>query len=75
MRAVTLITDFGIRVHYTALLKGAILSDQSDVQLVDVSHQVDTHDIRQAAYMLRATHTKYPPGTIHVVGPIMESFH
>lgn len=67
MRAVTFITDFGIQDHYTALLKGAILSEQKDVHLVDVSHQIDTHDIRHAAYMLRATHRKFPTGTIHVV--------
>lgn len=67
MRAVTIISDFGIKDHYTALLKAAILSHHSELQLIDISHQVDTYDIRQASYYLKATHKKFPPGTIHVV--------
>ncbi len=66
IRAVTLISDFGIQDHYTALLKGAILSQHSTLQFIDVSHQVATHDIRQAAYFLKAIYRQYPPGTIHV---------
>lgn len=67
MRAVTLISDFGIQDHYTALLKGAILRHHSELLFVDVSHQVDTHDIRMAAYFLKAIYRKFPAGTIHVV--------
>jgi len=67
MRPVTLITDFGTKDQYTALLKGAILSQTTDVQFVDVSHQVDTYDIRQAAYYLKAIYRSFPKGTIHVV--------
>ncbi len=67
MRAVTLISDFGTKDHYTALLKGAILGQNNLLQFVDVSHEVDTHDIRQASYFLKAIYRKFPPGTIHVV--------
>jgi len=67
MRAVTLISDFGTKDHYTALLKGAILGQQDLLHFIDVSHEVDTHDIRQAAYFLKAIYRKFPPGTIHIV--------
>lgn len=67
MRAVTIISDFGIKDHYVALLKAAMLSHHSELQLIDISHQVDTYDIRQASYYLKATYKKFPPGTIHVV--------
>lgn len=67
MRAVTLISDFGTKDHYSALLKGAILAQDNNLQFVDVSHEVDTHDIRQAAYFLKAIFRKFPAGTIHVV--------
>jgi len=46
MQIVTLITDFGIKDHYAALLKGTILDHNADIQLIDVTHHVDTHDIR-----------------------------
>lgn len=66
-RAVTIISDFGIKDQYVAILKGTMLKHHAEIQLIDVSHQVDTHDIRQAAYFLKAIHKRFPPGTIHVV--------
>lgn len=67
MQTVTIISDFGIKDHYAALLKGAILSHHKDIQFIDVSHQVDTHDIRHAAYITKAIDRKFPDGTIHIV--------
>jgi len=67
MKAVTLISDFGTQDQYSAMLKGAMLSLNPDLNIVDVSHQVDTHDIRQAAYFLKAIYQKFPAGTIHIV--------
>ena len=67
MRAVTIISDFGLQDQYVAMLKGAILSHNAALHLIDISHQVETHDIRQAAYFLRASYKNYPAGTIHIV--------
>jgi len=67
MQIVTIISDFGIRDHYTALLKGSILNRNTDVNFVDITHQCDTHDIRQASYFLNAVCKRFPKGTIHIV--------
>lgn len=67
MQLVTLISDFGTKDYYSALLKGSILSSNKNLQIVDVTHEIDTHDIRQAAYVLNATSRHFPAGTIHVV--------
>ncbi len=67
MRIVTIISDFGNEDHYAALLKGEILSNSNDVQIIDISHKVDTHDIRQAAYFLSASWRSFPEKTIHIV--------
>ena len=67
MQIVSLITDFGIKDYYGALLKATILNVSENVQFVDVTHQIDTHDIRQGAYVLGAICKKFPKGTIHVV--------
>jgi S-adenosyl-L-methionine hydrolase (adenosine-forming) len=67
MQLVTLISDFGTKDYYSALLKASILSSNTDLNIVDVTHEIDTHDIRQAAYVLNATAKHFPPGTIHVV--------
>jgi len=67
MQLVTLITDFGTSDYYVALLKAHILQLKSNLNIIDVTHQIDTHDIRQAAYVLGATARHFPEGTIHVV--------
>ena len=67
MQIVTIISDFGTQDYYAALLKGSILKLNSDLQIIDVSHEIDTHDIRQAAYFLNASYKSFPPGTIHIL--------
>ena len=67
MQLVTIISDFGTKDYYAALLKAHILQLNSDIQIIDITHEIDTHDIRQAAYVLNATAKSFPEGTIHVV--------
>jgi len=74
MRAVTIISDFGIKDHYVALLKGAILKHHSDLHLIDVSHQVDTYDIRQASYFIKSIYNSFPEGTINIVAEYKDRF-
>ncbi len=67
MQLVTLTTDFGLSDHYVAVLKGTILSKKQDLQMIDVSHDIDTHDIVQAAFHVVNSYNTFPKGTIHVV--------
>lgn len=64
---ITLTTDFGVRDHYAALLKGHILSEGQAVQFIDISHQVQAYNIGQAAYLLGASFWAFPKGSIHIV--------
>ena len=67
MQIVTLTTDFGSQDYYVPVLKGAILSRQSILNLVDISHQIKHHDILQAAFVIKNAWSAFPEGTIHVV--------
>ena len=64
----TLTTDFGLQDYYAALVKGALLCAKPDLQIVDISHQVNNYDIVQAAFILRNTWKNFPAGTIHLIG-------
>jgi len=66
MRVITLLTDYGLRDSYVAELKGAILRINSDVTLVDISHSVDSYDIREGAFHLARSVKYFPDSTIHV---------
>jgi S-adenosyl-L-methionine hydrolase (adenosine-forming) len=63
---ITLLTDFGTRDVYVASLKGVILSLNPEVNLVDLSHEVDPQDIRAGALMLAEAAAAFPPGAIHL---------
>lgn len=64
--AVTLTTDFGLRDAYVAAMKGAMLSVEPALRLVDVSHDVAPHDVMEAAFLLRQVVPHYPAGTVHL---------
>ena len=63
---ITLLTDFGERDHFVASMKGVILSINPAVTIVDLSHQITSHQIEEAGYFLRSCYRYYPEGTIHV---------
>ncbi len=67
MQIVTLTTDFGLHDYYVALLKGALLQQAAQLQIIDVSHNVKPYDIVQGAFVLKNTYPSFPPGTIHVI--------
>lgn len=63
---VTLLTDFGTCDYYVAAMKGVILSRSSDVQIVDVTHDIEPQNVLSAAYVLLGTYNEFPPGTVHL---------
>jgi S-adenosylmethionine hydrolase len=64
---ITLTTDFGLRDHYAAILKGTILSRCNDVHFVDISHEIDQYNIVHGAFVLRNTYKHFPAGSIHLL--------
>jgi S-adenosylmethionine hydrolase len=64
---ITLTTDFGVADSYVAQMKGVILSINSDVQLIDVTHAIPPQNVVHAAFVVADTYQRFPRGTIHVV--------
>ena len=63
---ITLMTDFGLRDPYVAMIKGVILSINPGARVIDISHQVRAGSIFQGALLIRETYPYFPPGTVHV---------
>jgi len=66
-QVVTLTTDFGLADHFVGVLKGVILNINPEVQIVDVSHSVNSYDIFDAAFTLAQSYRYFPSDTIHLV--------
>lgn len=63
---ITLTTDFGLTDPYVAMMKGVILSINPSAKLVDVTHQIGTGAVSQAALLIRETFPYFPEGTVHL---------
>jgi len=66
MKIITFLTDFGVKDGYVAQMKGVVCGI-SDARLVDITHEVSPHHVREAAFILRSTAPSFPSGTVHVV--------
>ena len=67
MPIITLTTDFGLKDYYIGLIKGALLSKDPALSIVDISHNVNVYDIVQGAFILKNCFAAYPEGTIHII--------
>jgi S-adenosylmethionine hydrolase len=65
-RIITLLTDFGLRDHFVAAMKGVLLSLNPDLVLIDLSHLIPPQDIYSGAFTLGQAYSNFPPGTIHL---------
>ncbi len=66
MSIVTLTTDFGSGSTYVAALKGVILSINPTATIIDITHDIPRHDIREGAVVLDDISRLFPPETIHL---------
>ena len=64
--AIFLTTDFGFADHYVGTVKGVILSINPQATILDLTHQVQPYNIRQASFILGASHRFFPSASIHV---------
>ena len=64
---ITLTTDFGLYDPFVGIMKGVILNIEPDARIIDITHNIEPHNILQAARVLNATYPWYPRKTIHIV--------
>ncbi len=68
MAIITLTTDLGLKDYYVGAIKGTILSQFPEVTIVDISHQIPTYNIQDAAYILKNAYPNFPEGSVHIIG-------
>lgn len=64
---ITLTSDFGTTEHFVGTVKGAILSINPEAEIVDISHDVRSHDILDGAFTIAQAYNYFPNRTLHVV--------
>lgn len=64
---ITLTTDFGLADGYVGVMKGVILDILPWAKIIDITHEIEPQNIRQAAYVLGTVSPYFPKNTVHVV--------
>ncbi|MDO4763092.1 MAG: SAM-dependent chlorinase/fluorinase [Flavobacteriaceae bacterium] len=67
MSIITLTSDFGSIDHRVASIKGCISSLQIGIPMIDITHDIEPHNLHQTAYILKNAYHHFPLGSIHIV--------
>lgn len=73
MSIITLTTDYGLKDHFVGALKGKILSEYADASIIDISHHIDPFNTAEASYIISASYSSFPKGTVHIIGVDLEA--
>jgi S-adenosylmethionine hydrolase len=65
-KMIVLLTDFG-QSEYVGVMKGVILGINPEARIIDISHDIPSFNIVEAAFVLRHAYPSYPEGTVHCV--------
>ncbi|MDX2444279.1 MAG: SAM-dependent chlorinase/fluorinase [Bacteroidales bacterium] len=68
MPIITLTTDWNKDDYYLAAIKGQLNGLCPGVNIVDISHQVPSFNVRHAAFLIKNSYSHFPDGTIHIIG-------
>ncbi|MBA3647800.1 MAG: SAM-dependent chlorinase/fluorinase [Chitinophagales bacterium] len=68
MPVITLTTDLGTRDHYTGTVKGELMKAIPNVQIVDISNEIEPFNIMHGAFVLKNSYHHFPKGTCHLIG-------
>ncbi len=67
-KLICLLTDFGLKgQHYVASMRAVILNINSNIKIVDISHQITPYSIIEASYVLKTTYRYFPEGTVFII--------
>lgn len=66
-KPITLLTDFGHEDTYVGIVKGVILRVLPQATIVDLCHNIPSHDILRAAFLVYISYPFFPSRSIHLV--------
>lgn len=64
---ITLSTDFGYKDPLSGIMKGVIFGINPRANIVDLTHDINQFNVREAALSIGMSYHHFPPSSIHVV--------
>lgn len=63
---IVLLTDFGTKDYFVGAMKGVILKINENAKIIDITHEIERQNIREASFTLRACYKNFLHKTIFV---------
>lgn len=64
---ITLTTDWSNSDYYIGAIKAKVLAQVPNTQIVDISHNIESYSIAQAAFIIKSTFNNFPKASIHII--------
>ena len=64
MHFIAFLTDWGMTSYYVGIAKSVMKQINPGVEIIDITHDIEPFNIREAMYILQRTFPDFPPGTI-----------
>ncbi|MEN3203408.1 MAG: S-adenosyl-l-methionine hydroxide adenosyltransferase family protein [Atribacterota bacterium] len=64
MKLVVLLTDWGTKSYYQGVVKGVIKSIAPEVEVIDLTHEVEPFNVREAMHVLHRAYRDFPERTV-----------
>lgn len=64
MQFIAFLTDWGMASYYVGIAKSVMKQINPNVEIIDITHDIQPFNIREAMYILQRTFPDFPPGTI-----------
>ncbi len=64
---ITLTTDWKNNDYYVGCFKAKLISKFPNLSFVDITHNIETYSISQAAFIVKNIYKDFPAGTIHII--------
>ena len=59
MSIITLTSDYGSKDYFASAIKGSILSENSKIQIIDISHEITPFHLQECAYILKNSYKSF----------------
>jgi len=66
MSLIVLMSDFGVEDNYVGVMKGVMKNINPDADIIDLNHNIEPQNIKQAGFCLSGSYKFFPKGTIFV---------
>src|SRR5215831_13697560 len=63
---ISLLTDFGLKSPYVAQVKATLIQNCSLATVIDITNQVERHNIVEGAFLLEMAVPFFPAKTVHL---------